>query len=77
MEQWLSDNLENLKEANNFLLGLKYGKIENAKLISGGLLNDIIQTMKEKMSGSSNEIFIYSCVSFLLQIFKILILIYF
>jgi len=38
LEQWLQDSLQNITNANQLILNLKYGNVENAKLISGLIL---------------------------------------
>ena len=35
LEPWLQDYLQNLTNSNQLILNLKYGNVENAKLISG------------------------------------------
>lgn len=59
---WLSENLENLTAINNKLLELNYGTLEKSRLISGGILLDIIKNMRNKMNGTLSEIQLYSCV---------------
>ena len=39
LEPWLQDSLQNLSNANQLILNLKYGNVENAKLISGLCFN--------------------------------------
>ena len=63
LEQWLQDSLQNLTNANQLILNLKYGNVENAKLISGSLMYDAIVNIRKKVAGSKNEIYIYSVVS--------------
>ena len=35
LESWLQNFLPNLTDANQIILNLKYGNVENAKLVSG------------------------------------------
>ena len=60
VKPWVSENLANLTRAYNNRLQIKYGTIEKAMYKSGSLLYNIISNIRDKMLGSTNEIFVYS-----------------
>ncbi|CAF0784398.1 unnamed protein product [Brachionus calyciflorus] len=64
LELWLSDNLQNMTFINDYLLNLKYGTFEKARLVSGGVLLDIIKNIRNKMNGSRNEIHMYTLLDY-------------
>ncbi|CAF0770893.1 unnamed protein product [Brachionus calyciflorus] len=60
LDQYIIDNYDRIMEMNDYTFYIDFVTDEMGRLISGGLLNDIVNNIKKKVSGSKNELYIYT-----------------
>lgn len=59
IDQYITDNYEKIFELNDYTFYIDFVTEEMGKLISGGLLNRIVNNINKKVNGSSQELYIF------------------
>ncbi len=71
LRDWEKENLNEIMIANDYTFYISFATNEMGRMVSGKLLNRIVQNMKEKVANKAqNELFIFGIVS--LNLFKFL-----
>ena len=63
LDEYIKDNYDKIMEMNDYTFYIDFVTTEMGRLISGGLLNDMVKNIKKKVAGSKNELYVYAVVS--------------